>query len=95
MELPPPSDSPSTKCEFCGRLNLAWRNWDTGDLHGADLKFSENPDRDHWAQLLGYAEGPEHFICYAVQERRGRFVIPDVQAAWEAVAALRSVGFFS
>jgi hypothetical protein len=57
VELPPPSDSPSTKCEFYGRLDLGWRNWDTGDLHVADLKLSENPDRDHRAQLLGYAAG--------------------------------------
>ena len=57
VELPPPSDSPSTKCEFFGRLDLGWRNWDTGDLHVADLKLSENPDRDHRAQLLAYAAG--------------------------------------
>lgn len=57
VELPPPSDSPSTKSEFYGRLDLAWRNWDTGDLHVLDLKLSENPDRDHRAQLIGYAAG--------------------------------------
>jgi hypothetical protein len=30
-----------------------------------------------------FIEDPEHCIFYGVQERRGRFVIPDVQAAWE------------
>ena len=57
VELPPPSDSPSTKSEFYGRMDLAWRNWDTGDLHVLDLKLSENPDRDHRPQLLAYAAG--------------------------------------
>ena len=30
-----------------------------------------------------FIEDPEHCIFYVVQERWGRFVIPDVQAAWE------------
>lgn len=57
VELPPPNDSPRTKGEFHGRLDLAWRDWDTGSLHIVDLKLAENPDRDYHAQLLGYAAG--------------------------------------
>ncbi|MBP1589582.1 MAG: hypothetical protein ILO10_05250 [Kiritimatiellae bacterium] len=32
-----------------------------------------------------FIEDPEHCIFYEVQERRGRFVIPNVLAAWEFV----------
>lgn len=64
VELPPPNDSPRTRSEFHGRLDLAWLDKSSGDLHVVDLKLSENPDRDHRPQLLAYAAGMMWLVKY-------------------------------
>ena len=53
-----------------GRLDLAWFDSVTGDLHVVDLKFVENPDRDYRPQLLAYAAG----ILAAHPEAKPQFV---------------------
>ena len=41
--------------EVFGRLDAAW--WDGAELHVADLKTADNPERDYTPQLVAYAFG--------------------------------------
>lgn len=69
-----PIDRTGAASGIFGRLDLAWFDSVTGDLHVVDLKFVENPDRDHRPQLLAYATG----ILAAHQEAKPQFVFLSV-----------------
>ena len=78
VELPGPGGTPSG---IYGRLDLAWIDSETLDLHVADLKSSENPDRDYRPQLLAYAagmarhldlEGPRNVVLHLIYADSGR-----------------------
>jgi hypothetical protein len=74
VELPGPGGM-SDDTGIWGRLDLAWIDVDTLDLHVADLKSAENPERNHLPQLLAYAagmvrhlhlEGPRNVVLHMI-----------------------------
>lgn len=78
VELPGPAGTPSG---LFGRLDLAWIDVDTLDLHVCDLKSAENPDRNYRPQLLAYAagmarhlhlEGPRNVVLHMIYADSGR-----------------------
>lgn len=54
---PPGVDDCFEDGQIFGRTDAAWFDAKSGDLHVADLKMVENPDRDYRPQLVAYAYG--------------------------------------